>query len=162
MHEVNDTTARCLASKRYGTPCERAALPGSPIPVCLHHTAELLTFLNGVTAEAQRSEALTAARHIARQDAITPLQPTGRGVSVVYYVRIGKLIKIGHSSDLRTRIRFYPPDCELMAMEHGGRELEMERLAQFRDHLSMREEWFTPSDELLDHIERLAAMSAAA
>lgn len=61
--------------------------------------------------------------------------PSRRRAPVVYYARVGSLIKIGTTSDLRTRIMTYPPRTLLLAQEPGGEQLEAQRLDQFRDSL---------------------------
>lgn len=82
--------------------------------------------------------------------------PAPRPLPVVYYVRIGKLIKIGMSSQLDTRLRAYPPDAVLLATEPGGRRVEAQRHRQFRDTAATPQgEYFHPSLALIEHINSL-------
>lgn len=75
---------------------------------------------------------------------------------VVYYVRIGKLIKIGTSRQLAIRLKAYPPDAVLLATEPGDRNLEKRRLRQFRATAATKQgEYFLPTAELVEHINSL-------
>jgi hypothetical protein len=69
---------------------------------------------------------------------------------VVYYIRTGDRIKIGTTADLRKRMAALMPD-EVLAAEPGAREVERERLRQFR-HLRIAGERFAPGDDLTAHI----------
>lgn len=163
--DVPETTyaAACTALAASGRPCDNASLPDSPFPICLRHAAEVMRYLNAIT-EDHAGAAVMAARSLAAEIHRRPehLRAPGRGVSVVYYLRIGQYIKIGYSADLKTRIRFYPPDTEILALEiDGDRTLEAKRLRQFRHDLLAGTEWFAPSPALLSHIESLATAKAA-
>lgn len=71
----------------------------------------------------------------------------------VYYLRVGDQIKIGFSTDVRRRLRSYPPGSELLALEPGDKKLERRRHNEFFEWLAAGREWFEPSDELLKHIQ---------
>lgn len=75
----------------------------------------------------------------------------------VYYVRVGDLIKIGKTTQLRQRLLNYPPGSELLAVEYGSGDIEAMRLHQFRHLLAERKEWFRPGEDLLAHIATLKA-----
>lgn len=81
-----------------------------------------------------------------------PARPRDTSRSVVYYLRVGELVKIGYASNLARRLAAYPPDAQLLATEPGGRELESQRHREMRHHLRMGREWFVPAQPLLDHI----------
>lgn len=152
----NPTVLRseCTATRRDGSFCERATLPDAPFPICVRHAAEVLRYLNSVIPDGDDA-ATTATRD--PEPPADPLLIHGDGVSLVYYIRIGQYIKIGHTINLHQRVRFYPPDAELMAYEYGDRPLEQRRLRQFLRDRRERLEWFSPSDELLAHVARLRA-----
>lgn len=77
-------------------------------------------------------------------------------VHVVYYVRIGQLVKIGTTGQLDTRLRAYPPDAVLLATESGGHTVETERHRQFADTaVTKHGEYFHPSAALIEHINAL-------
>lgn len=75
--------------------------------------------------------------------------------NVVYYVKVGKYIKIGTSRDVDRRLQQYPPDSELLATEPGDHDIEAMRHDQFREYLAARNEWFTPGPKLMWYIEHL-------
>lgn len=72
---------------------------------------------------------------------------------VVYYIRIGNLIKIGTTSDMRQRMLKLKPE-EILAAEPGSYELERKRHQQFARHRS-HGEYFLPARELTDHIQAI-------
>jgi hypothetical protein len=71
----------------------------------------------------------------------------------VYYMRIGNRVKIGWTSNLKTRMASINPE-ELLASEPGTRDTERERHQQF-DNLRIHGEWFAMEEPLLSHIESL-------
>jgi hypothetical protein len=87
-------------------------------------------------------------------------------LDLVYYIwdsfhggRNTPAIKIGHSHDLRARLRgfvlTYGTQIVLLATEPGGIERESE-LHQLFKHLRWHgTEWFVPGAQLFEHIERL-------
>lgn len=76
-----------------------------------------------------------------------------RDPAFIYYARVGNLIKIGFARDVRKRMRDYPPNAVLLAVHPGTKEVEREMHSRFRPHLARGREWFTPSDEIMAHIE---------
>ena len=76
-------------------------------------------------------------------------------VDVVYYVRFADRVKIGTSSQPRTRLSALRFE-ELLAFERGGRTLEQRR---HREYASLRGtgEWFRLQEPLVEHVARLSA-----
>ena len=70
----------------------------------------------------------------------------------VYYMRIGALIKIGYTADVRKRMGGYPPETVLLAIEPGTYQTEADRLSQFSKDLEWGNEWFSPSKQLSEHV----------
>lgn len=70
--------------------------------------------------------------------------------SVVYYVRMRDLVKIGTTVNMKNRSGDLLWD-EVLATEPGGEELERMRHKQFR-HLRVRGERFEPGPDLMSHI----------
>jgi hypothetical protein len=77
-------------------------------------------------------------------------------VDVVYYLRFDDRIKIGTSSNPRSRLSNIVHD-ELLGFELGGRQLERRRHAQFASHRLDSSEWFAVHDALLRHIRAVTA-----
>ena len=75
----------------------------------------------------------------------------------VYYVRSGGFIKIGWTSDLTKRMKGYPPDSVLLAVEPGTRPDETRRHRQFPHHRTHGREWYTMAPTLMHHIDSVKA-----
>ncbi|MFC5789701.1 GIY-YIG nuclease family protein, partial [Agromyces tardus] len=74
---------------------------------------------------------------------------------VVYYVQFRDVVKIGTTADLHRRLRGIPHE-RLLAIEFGGRELEVQRHAQFAEYRRVGE-WFTACPQLDNHVRQLRA-----
>lgn len=72
---------------------------------------------------------------------------------VVYYMRLGPLVKIGFTLDIRQRLIQINPE-ELLATEPGGMKLEAERHRQFAA-LRVHGEWFRYEAALVEHVAQL-------
>jgi hypothetical protein len=132
--------------------------------LCLDHAWSHYDAMNqylvwrGVTDELEAAALVAALK--ARQvplDAYTDEEfadaKAAREVGWVYYLRVGDQVKIGFSSDVRRRLRAYPPGSELLAVEPGDKKLERRRHNEFFEWLAAGREWFEPSAELLKHIQ---------
>lgn len=76
---------------------------------------------------------------------------------VIYYIRSGGHIKIGWTSDLAKRMRAYPPDTTLLAVEPGTRKDENRTHKRFAHLLTHGREWFPLAPQILEHIDRVKA-----
>lgn len=123
--------------------CGAAAHEDAPVPVCWEHAMTVHRFV---------------LKRIADPTTWSPavqLEPSQR--SVVYYVRVGELIKIGTSiQQLKKRFSDLPPDRQLLAVEPGDEVTERMRHGQFAtERVAVNREWFNPSPSLWRHIEQL-------
>lgn len=76
--------------------------------------------------------------------------------SVVYYARIGDVIKIGFTTNLVERLRaLRVQPGGLLAVEPGGRDVERSRHLEFADERYGAREDFAMSTRLMAHIEAL-------
>jgi hypothetical protein len=132
-----DEASRCPA-------CGLTALhPGETGQACIHCGYETPNFTGGDLLEV--SATTSRFRTTASRPAHT--------VPVVYYLQFGDRIKIGTSTNFRSRIKAIPHD-RILAIEKGTRSLEQARHKQFEtDHVTG--EWFSPSPALLDHIKSI-------
>lgn len=73
-------------------------------------------------------------------------------VGWIYYLRVGERIKIGHSIRLSQRLRNYPPDSTLLAVQPGSRADEQELHNRLATYCVRGREWYHPYPALLDHI----------
>lgn len=122
------------------------------ITLCEHHLAmasahnDLRVFRNRQDEEKARKEAARAAR----------AEQAKHGT--IYYLRVGSFIKIGWTSrDLAERMREYPPDSILLAIEPDlGRDAETRRHRKFAVHRTHGAEWYAMATPLMHHIKLLA------
>jgi hypothetical protein len=77
--------------------------------------------------------------------------------AVVYYMRLGDMVKIGWTTDLATRRQDVNPQ-EVLATEPGDMKLERQRHQQFAD-LRVHGEWFRLEPPLTEWISEVKARS---
>ncbi len=70
----------------------------------------------------------------------------------IYYLLISGRIKIGYSTDVKRRLRSYPPDSPLLALHPGTKTLEHEMHLKFTGSRAAGREWFLDTEELRHHI----------
>jgi len=110
----------------------------------------------------RKDAAIRAAREreAAARAALDALKPGSYGDApggVVYYIRRGKYVKIGTTTNLRNRMRDLMPD-EVLAVEPGSYDLEATLHATFaKIRLSPSMEYFRLTDELQAHITAVVA-----
>lgn len=80
--------------------------------------------------------------------------PISECVGVVYFVRVGDLIKVGFSSDLGRRMKAYPPDAELLAYYSASFAEEQRWHKLLTVHRARRREWYHPTPEVMDAVEQ--------
>lgn len=153
----------CTAQREDGSFCDTQTLPDAPFPICLRHSAQLYSFLRGRMAEVgiDPVRSLDAIGDLLEQRACLNVR-SAPSDPVVYYVRIGELIKIGTTGNLKSRMASYPPTRELLATEPGGVGVESQRLCRFVQYREMGREWFRPGPDLLAHIAGLQQCGDAA
>jgi hypothetical protein len=165
MPDYTAQSTRCTALTHRGNFCDYESLPDAPFPICIKHASLLLRYLNShmpapddmtgriiLSARAFEQASKGPVQRAKPDDAKLPPPPT----AVIYYLQVGKLVKIGYTANLMQRMDNYPPDSKLLAVEPGGKGLERQRHGQFHHALGRAREWFTPDDELLGHIARVA------
>jgi len=79
--------------------------------------------------------------------------PSVQNLDVVYFMRLGDLIKIGYTTNLRQRVSSINPE-EVLATEPGGRARERELHKRFAA-LRVHGEWFRHEGELAEYISTL-------
>lgn len=120
-----------------------------PIPLCRRHIIRVLARSLELTRQSRRE-------HVVSNNAPLPA-PIDDAIAevdhapVVYYVRFADRVKIGTSTNLRSRLSALPHD-EVLAVEPGGVDVERRRHAQFCADRIIGE-WFDMSDALKAHID---------
>lgn len=130
----------------------------APVPLCDEHSVAVYRFVAQLMSDYGEHTVTVGSSSPRSRKPASPKQSSFVS-DVVYYVQIGELIKIGTTADLDKRMQSYPPGAALLAIEVGGPTLEKIRLHQFKHLLAARREWFHPGDDLMGHIESLAAES---
>lgn len=153
---MNET--RCCVPDASGDPCGSTIMRNAPLPICAVHAATVSEFY-----AKQDVIELARAAVLADQSEMGLRLPSGEPrASVVYYVQVGALVKIGTTLDVAQRLRDYPPNARLLATEPGGYTTERKRLRQFNEYLVGGREWFDPGERLRVHIEKLMAAAGVA
>lgn len=155
-------TQSCTIQRRSGNFCDEAAWPDAPFPICRHHAVKLYIEMRGIHAAALNDEwlslppinprAVVNAENAKLDEELHKARQAER--SVVYYVRIGEVIKIGFTSNLKQRMSALRTSRDnVLATEPGGKDLESKRHKQFKSiRIGLRED-FTPTLALIRHIE---------
>lgn len=129
------------------------------MPMCLPHASRIhddfaqywkRTMDVGRTELANELEA-----NVTRLDAGQDPTPGAPVPGWVYYLKMDDLIKIGYAASVRHRMRAYPPNAELLAVEPGTPKLEKARHSLFHVHLARGREWFHLNPELDDWIRNV-------
>lgn len=84
-----------------------------------------------------------------------PVELRTERTGLVYYMRMGSLVKIGTSTNLAARCRSLNPE-EVLTVESGGYPLEQRRHGEF-SALRVHGEWFRLEDPLVPYIQLLQA-----
>lgn len=78
----------------------------------------------------------------------------------IYFIKSGGLIKIGSTKSINARVRqirgMSPSKTELLGFLQSGEHSEASIHRKFQ-HCRVRNEWFTPSEEICEFISRLCA-----
>lgn len=86
--------------------------------------------------------------------------PISESAGVVYFIRVGDLIKVGFSSDLSRRMKAYPPDAEVLAYYSGSFAEEQQTHQLLSAHRAKRREWYHPTPEVMAAVEDAKARQA--
>lgn len=169
-------------SPRIFEQCGNPLSPNSPelLPLCEKHlevvTKEITRGLRAEVAEIKAALAKTrdeiadeiTTEWADRRDAIQAKAQEARSKrSRVYFMRCGKYIKIGTSTNIHRRLASIQksggvlmpagldfPSTELVAAIHGDHRRERDLHAKF-SHLHHTGEWFTEAPELTEYINEL-------
>ena len=152
--------------------CLRPADPAAPLALCADHLIEAHDWVVGDVGvtDLLPSPCLACGARVGvrypsgwicarcewRVGEVPDAEGAAPTVDVVYYIRQRERIKIGTSSNPRSRLAALHYD-EVLAFERGDRRVEQRRHAEFASHRIPRTEWFAIHNELLAHIADLAA-----
>lgn len=147
-------TQHCCITSASGEVCASPIMLHAPYPVCMIHAAVISEFF----AKQDKLTLARAAAFAAQAEAPAVRLPTGEPrSSVVYYVQVDAVMKIGTTIDMAARMATYPPYARLLVTEPGGYTLERKRHRQFNEYLRAGNEWFNIGPRLRKHVEQLMA-----
>ncbi|MFU8946373.1 GIY-YIG nuclease family protein [Mycetocola zhadangensis] len=172
IDRTKSRAVRCAIETAPGDSCGSPVEFGTPLNLCEHHLLEAHEWVVrdvGVTDTLDSPCVACGSRLGVRYPSgwlcavcewkvgEVPDGPVLRArVDVVYYLRFRDRIKIGTSSNPRSRFGNIVHD-ELLGFELGGRALEQKRHAQFARYRLDSSEWFEASAELMRHIAAVTA-----
>lgn len=153
-------TTSCTVQRSDGRFCDAPSAEDVPFPICGRHALKLYRHMRDLVLEAFEDDGVkaTIALEILRdgqREAKRKIERHADRKHFVYYLRVGELIKIGTTGNLRQRLNQYPPGTKVLATEPGGRDVEDLRLEQFAHLLVSGKEWFKPGPDLTKHINQI-------
>lgn len=164
-------TPTCVADDE-GRRCHRDATMTRPVALCHAHGIEVATAIvpellrehlaaalrGGATAPTVRAELVATARAARVDDLLKGVHD-----SVVYFIANGGRVKIGYTTNLRSRLGSLAlrSDAVLLAL-HGGPELERALHTHFADHRNGSTEWFELAPAIFRYIAAQHPQTVAA
>ncbi|NUS22700.1 MAG: GIY-YIG nuclease family protein [Streptomyces sp.] len=153
----HDHAPACIADDE-GRPCPREATVLRPVALCHAHRIEIaLTIVPELLRNGLETALTTSTPTIATYDELvatataTPVEDLLHGVhdSVVYFIANGGRVKIGYTTNLKSRLGALAlrSDSVLLTLQ-GGPELERALHARFAEHRNGNTEWFELSPEI--------------
>lgn len=147
----------CTAQLDSGEFCDEPSAPDAPFPICTKHAVLAMHFVRD--AQTYRLPAVQEIEAERREQRRREREDEER--CIVYYVRVGELIKIGTTRNgVRSRMENFPPDRQVLATEPGSYNRERLRHTQF-GHLRASGEWFHAAPALWNHIAELRELHGA-
>lgn len=139
---------RCPITRGNGEVCDEPGMPSLPFIICGKHARKLYQHIH--------EQFTVQLPEDARRRLTGDSQPLPVEAGVVYWLQIGDLIKVGFTTNFKTRRASYPPDHRVLAIEpQATRSLEAKRKQQFRHLVAHGQEWLRPAPELIAHINIL-------
>jgi hypothetical protein len=169
---MTDLSARCLGIEE-GAPCTDLATITRPVPLCTHHQMQVAMaivpeMLASAASLAQRAPVPVARDTVTHRAAsgarVAGIDLTGTHGARVYFVRNGDRVKIGYTTNLRSRLDALclRTDAVLLLLG-GGKDLEGALHRYFAEHRVPNTEWFRYAPEIKAYIsEKLDAHEASA
>lgn len=157
---MTEDNGACVANDN-GRACHRTADILLPVALCNPHRIEVALAIvpdmlrNGLAAALAGSATGVAARDdLVTTATATPIEGLLRGEhdSVVYFIANGGRVKIGYTTNLKSRVSALSlrMDSVLLALP-GGPDLERALHARFAEHRNGDTEWFELSSEIFHY-----------
>lgn len=133
--------------------CEksRAGTPYGDVPLCTAHVYEtwrLARDLAERTGNKKSTRVVTDYRTGATAEVEVPVAKTGW----IYYLRVDGHIKVGYASNLKNRLKSYPPTSEFLYAHRGTKATEKSSHSMLYLWLAQGREWFEDRPEVLEYV----------
>lgn len=163
-------TPPCIADDE-GRPCHREAVVLRPVTLCHPHRIEIaMTVVPDLLRDGLEAALTSVATPVAVRDdlvataAATPVDALLHGVhgSVVYFIANGGRVKIGYTTNLKSRLAALAlrSDSVLLALQ-GGPELERALHSRFVKYRNGNTEWFEMAPEVFRYASSRNAATGA-
>lgn len=148
----------CAMTKDDGRDCGAPRAADAPVPICMDHARSVYLYFADFLAAVRERTPEQEADWSKAGELDVPFTGLAVQPSIVYYIRIGNLIKIGYTGSFHDRMRSLMPD-EILAIEEGDRELERQRHIQFAWSKAPKgAEYFYPTVDVMEHIAKVRAL----
>lgn len=161
---MNEDSIICIAADE-GVECATEAVMASPVPLCDAHRLQvaLLVVPDILAASLRQSKAGLRPLTLAPEERAAVISGAqARPVSaymggihgpVVYFLDAGERVKIGHSTNLRSRVRALAmQEKDVVLLLQGGLTLERALHATYAKERIDATEWFVKSDRIAEFI----------
>lgn len=128
--------------------CDRPAVEQLEYPICSKHARNIYVSVQNLLENATPEQRAEASTPIGR---VRPKR--GKHPGVVYFMRFGRLVKIGYTENLRQRTNALRPD-EVLGWMHGSMQDEKALHARFREAW-VGGEMFESTPDLLAFVREL-------
>lgn len=162
---MDESMALCIAIEE-GADCPAEAIMIKPVPLCSRHQLQiaLLVIPDVLTTAVRHAGIDMKPVSLAPEERAAiiagaqpkPIKPYLSGVHgpVVYFIENGATVKIGHSTNLRNRVRSLSlQEKNVLLLLQGGLTLERALHATYEKERIDATEWFAKSDRLVAFIE---------
>lgn len=162
---MNEPTNPCLAVTE-GVDCTAEAAITSPVPLCDKHRLQVALLvvpdlLASALRDAQTGVSPVPLAREERAAVIAGARPVSIGNymggvhgAVVYFIENGHRVKIGHSTNMRGRVRALSlQQKDILLLLQGGLTLERALHDTFKKERIDSTEWFVKSERIINFVE---------
>ena len=134
------------------------SLMGESLGICYPHGTRIAEYFDIMGEDFQtKLDRVVRIEGSARANRLEQRKVEARKISPgwIYYLLVGDRIKIGYSTDVKRRLRQYPPDSPLLALHPGTKTLEHDMHVKFAGCKAAGREWFLDTPEIRQHITQV-------
>lgn len=121
------------------------------VPLCIAHVYETWRLARDLAERTQNQVPALTVTDWRTKETSTVEKPTSK-VGWVYYLRVDGHIKVGYASNLRNRLKAYPPTSEFLYAHRGTKATEKVAHSMLYLWLAQGREWFEDRPEVLEYV----------